>query len=72
MLAKILITVGIVVGALMALRVLGRAADARISRTEQEAREAAQRKVKGEDYVQCPSCGDYKPRNEPCGCGAEF
>lgn len=72
MLVKLLIMVGIVIGALVALRVAGRATDAKISRTEEEAREAARRKLKSEDFAQCEACGAYKPRNEPCACGAGY
>lgn len=70
MLAKILLTAGIVIGALLALRAVGRATDTRISREEEEARAEARRKLRSEDFAQCEACGAYKPRGEPCACGA--
>lgn len=69
MLTKVLIMGGIIIAALMALRVVGRAADAKMSRTEEQARDAVRRKIKGEDFVKCTGCGSYTARNETCVCG---
>lgn len=71
MLVKILIMAGIMAGALVALRAIGRAADTKISRSEEEARESARRKLRSEDFAQCNACGAYKRRTEACACGGE-
>jgi len=68
MVVKVLIGVGIVVGALMALRVVGRAADAKMTRNEDQARDAVRRRVKGEDFVKCDDCGSYTARADVCEC----
>lgn len=68
MLVKILVTGGIVIGALMAMRVFGRAADTKMTREEEHARNAARRKLKGEDFSQCEDCGAYTARTDVCAC----
>jgi len=68
MLMKVLITGGIVIGALMAMRVFGRAADTKMTREEEQARDAARRKIKGEDFVKCEDCGAYTSKTDPCTC----
>lgn len=68
MLLKLLITGGIVIGALLVLRVVGRAADTKITRTEEQARDAVRRKLKGEDYLKCEDCGAYTSRTDVCAC----
>jgi len=68
MLMKVLITGGIVIGALMAMRVFGRAADTKITREEERARDSARRKLKGEDFVKCEDCGAYTSKTDPCAC----
>lgn len=68
MLMKILVTGVIVIGALLAMRVFGRAADTKMSREEDKARNAARRKLKGEDYIQCEDCGAYTAKTDICTC----
>ena len=68
MLMKILITGGIVIGALMAFRIAGRAADTKMTREEERARDTVRQKLKGEDYVKCEDCGAYTARTEVCTC----
>ena len=68
MLMKILVTGGIVIGALMAMRVFGRAVDTKMTREEEQARNSARRKVKGEDFVRCEDCGSYTAKTDPCAC----
>ncbi len=68
MLMKILIAGGIVIGTLMAFRILGRAADTKMTREEERARNTVHRKLKGEDYVKCDDCGAYTARADVCAC----
>jgi len=68
MLMKFLITGGIVIGALMAFRIVGRAADTKMTRDEEKARDAVRQKLKGEDFVKCEECGSYTARAEVCAC----
>lgn len=68
MLMKVLLTGGIVIGALLALRVIGRAADTSMSRAEESARDAVRSKIKGEDFVKCEGCGAYTSRTDLCDC----
>jgi len=68
MLMKVLLTGGIIVGALMALRVAGRAADTKMVRDEERARDTVRRKLKGEDYIRCEECGAYTSRTDVCDC----
>jgi ribosomal protein L32 len=68
MLIKLLITGGIVIGALMAFRLVGRAADTKMDREEERARDTVRRKLKGEDYVKCEDCGNYTARTDVCAC----
>lgn len=68
MLMKILVTGGIVIGALMAMRVFGRVADTKMTRAEEQARDSARRKIKGEDFVRCEDCGAYTSKTDPCAC----
>ncbi len=65
---KVLLTGSIIVGALMALRVAGRAADTKMLRDEERARDTVRRKLKGEDYVRCEECGAYISRTDTCDC----
>lgn len=65
---KILLAGGIVMGALAAMRALGRAADTRITREEERARDAVRRKLDGEDYTRCEECGAYTARADVCAC----
>jgi len=68
MLIKLLVTGGIVIGALMAMRVFGRAADTKMTREEEQARDAAQRKLKSEEFQKCEDCGAYTARTDICAC----
>jgi len=68
MLIKLLVTGGIVIGALMALRVFGRAADTKMTREEERARDTVHRKLKGEDFLKCEDCGAYTSRTDVCAC----
>lgn len=68
MLLKILITGGLVIGALMAMRAFGRAADTKITRDEERARDAVRRKIDGEEYIRCEECGAYTSRTDVCQC----
>ena len=68
MLMKLLVTGGIVIGALMALRVFGGAADTKMKRDQERARDTVRRKIKGEDYQKCEDCGAYTSRTDVCAC----
>ncbi len=68
MLMKIFVTGGIVIGALLAMRVFGRAADTKMTRTEDQARDSARRRLQGEDFVRCEDCGAYTSKSDPCAC----
>ena len=68
MLMKVLITGGIVIGALMAFRLVGRAADTKMTRDEERARDTVRRQLKGEDYQKCEECGAYTARTDVCSC----
>jgi len=68
MLMKLLLTGGIVIGALMAFRIAGRAADTKMTRDEERARDTVRQKLKGEDFVKCEECGAYTARAEVCAC----
>jgi len=68
MLMKVLLTGGIVIGALMAMRVFGRAADTKMTREEERARDTVRAKLKGEEFVQCEDCGSYTARTDVCAC----
>ena len=70
MVLKILLGLGTLAAALVALRVAGRATEARLERDEARAREAVARRQPGEDYVRCGTCGDWRAAAEPCACGA--
>ena len=70
MVLKILLGLGTLAAALVALRVAGRATEARLEREEARAREAVARREAGEDYVRCSACGDWKPATEACACGS--
>ncbi len=70
MLIKLLITGGIVIGALMAFRIIGRAADTKMTRDEERARDTVRRQLKGEDFVKCEDCGAYTARTDACICKA--
>jgi len=68
MLIKLLITGAIVMGALMAFRIAGRAADAKMTRDEERARDTVRRQLKGEDFQKCEDCGAYTARTDVCSC----
>jgi ribosomal protein L32 len=68
MVIKLLITGAIVIGALMAFRIVGRAADTKITRDEERARDTVRRQLKGEDFQKCEDCGAYTARTDVCRC----
>lgn len=68
MVMKLLITGAIVIGALMAFRIVGRAADTKMTRDEERARDTVRRQLKGEDYLKCEDCGAYTARADICRC----
>ena len=57
--------------AVVGLTVLGMVNRARRGAVEDREAKARRRKLKGEDFGQCPECGVYKPLSEPCACGAD-
>jgi len=50
------------------MRVFGRAADTKMTRTEDQARDSARRRLQGEDFVRCEDCGAYTSKSDPCAC----
>jgi len=70
MVTKLLLTCAVVIGALLAFRIAGRAADTKMTREEEKARDSVRRKLKGEDFVKCEECGAYTARAEVCVCRA--
>lgn len=75
MIAKILLTLAVVLGAYYAFRHFSPRQEGRLSRVQKAAQDAVRRKSgqtadKAQDLIQCPKCGAYHARDTDHDCTA--